>query len=179
MICTLAVMYSYVHSSNTTLWLFSVVIKDFFFTQQLWTKNTIAQKLETQFRAGALNGIQTPLWLSEPIQWEYAAVGEMVSSCLQMEVSVTGTVGTLAQRQCAAALGSSNDASTEVGTGGGGTGERSVFSSLLPFLYCLCFLFWKPLRSKFPHSERGDEKAPSFETCPSSNVNKRGDDSYL
>lgn len=54
----------------------------------------------------------------------------MVSSCLQMEVSVTGTVGTLAQRQCAAALVSSNDASTEVGDrvgGAGGGGKRSVF----------------------------------------------------
>lgn len=46
----------------------------------------------------------------------------MVSSCLQMEVSVTGTVGTLAQRLCAAALSAAKDASTEVGTG-----ERSVF----------------------------------------------------
>lgn len=59
----------------------------------------------------------------------------MVSSCLQMEVSVTGTVGTLAQRQCAAALGSAKDASTEVGTG-----ERSVFLTS-PFFYCLRFLF--------------------------------------
>lgn len=33
---------------------------------------------------------------------------------------MTGTVGTLAQWQCAAALGSSNDASTEVGDWGGG-----------------------------------------------------------
>lgn len=49
---------------------------------------------------------------------------------------MTGTVGTLAQWQCAAALGSSNDASTEVGD----WGERSVFSLLL-FLYCLRFLF--------------------------------------
>lgn len=172
MICALAVMYSCVHSSNTTLLVFSSVIKDFF-TQQLWTKNTIAHKLETQFRAWALNGIQTSLWLSGAIQWEYAAVGEMVSSCLQMEVSVTGTVGTLAQQQCAAALGFAKDASTE-----GGTGERGVFLTS-PFFYCLCFLFWKPLRSKFPHSERGDEKAPSFETCPSANVKKRGNDSYL
>lgn len=47
----------------------------------------------------------------------------MVSSCLQMEVSVTGTVGTLAEQQCAAALSSAKDASTEgggVGVGGGG-----------------------------------------------------------
>lgn len=172
MICTLAVMYSCVHSSNTTLLVFSLVIKDFF-TQQLWTKNTIAHKLETQFQAWALNGIQTSLWLSEPIQWEYAAVGEMVSSCLQMEVSVTGTVGTLAQQQCAAALSSAKDASTE----GGDWGAKRF--SHFSFFYCLCFLFWKPLRSKFPHSERGDEKAPSFETCPSANVKKRGNDSYL
>lgn len=172
MICTLAVMYSCVHSSSTTVLVFSLVIKDFF-TQQLWTKNTIAHKLETQFQAWALNGIQTSLWLSEPIQWEYAAVEEMVSSCLQMEVSVTGTVGTLAQQQCAAALSSAKDASTE-----GGTGERSVLLTS-PFFYCLRFLFWKPLRSKFPHSERGDEKARSFETCPSTNVKKRGNDSYL
>ncbi len=52
----------------------------------------------------------------------------MVSSCLQMEVSVTGTVGTLARQQCAAALSSAKDASTE-----GGTGERSVFLTS-PFL---------------------------------------------
>lgn len=44
----------------------------------------------------------------------------MVSSCLQMEVSVTGTVGTLAEQQCAAALSSAKDASTEGGGEGGG-----------------------------------------------------------
>lgn len=170
-------MYSSVHSSNTTLLVFSVVIKDFF-TQQLWTKNTIAHKLETQFQAWALNGIQTSVWLSEAIQWEYAAVGEMVSSCLQMEVSVTGTVGTLAQQQRAAALGSAKDASTEGLRGGGDTGGAKRSSHFSVF-YCLRFLFWKPLRSKFPHSERGDEKAWSFETCPSANVKKRGNDSYL
>lgn len=68
----------------------------------------------------------------------------MLSSCLQMEVSVTGTVGTLAQRQRAAALVSSNDASTEVGDRGGGgwvVGGNGAFFSLLPFLYCLRFLF--------------------------------------
>lgn len=173
MICTLALMYSCVHSSNTTILAFSLVIKDFF-TQQLWTKNTIAHKLETQFRAWALNGIQTSLWLSEPIQWECAAVGEMVSSCLQMEVSVTGTVGTLAQRQRAAALQLRKGCVDWRGDWG-----AKAFFSLLLFFYCLRFLFWKPLRSKFPHSERGDEKARSFETCPSANVKKRGNDSYL
>lgn len=51
MICTLAVMYSYVHSSNTTLWLFSVVIKDFFYTAAVnkeynstETRNTIPSR---------------------------------------------------------------------------------------------------------------------------------------
>lgn len=56
----------------------------------------------------------------------------MVSSCLQMEVSVTGTVGTLARRLCAAALSAAKDASTEVGTG-----ERSVFLTS-PFFFIVC-----------------------------------------
>lgn len=47
----------------------------------------------------------------------------MVSSCLQMEVSVTGTVGTLAQWQCAAALSSAK----RMRRLECGTGERSVF----------------------------------------------------
>lgn len=58
----------------------------------------------------------------------------MVSSCLQMEVSVTGTVGTLARRQCAAALGAAKDALTEVGTG-----ERTVFLTS-PFFFLLSVL---------------------------------------
>lgn len=61
----------------------------------------------------------------------------MVSSCLQMEVSVTGTVGTLAQQQRAAALSSAKDASTE----GGELGERSVLLTSPFFFYCLRFLF--------------------------------------
>lgn len=65
------------------------------------------------------------------------------------------------------------------GGGGGGWPGSEAFFSLLLFFNCLRFLFWKPLRSKFPHSERGDEKARSFETCPSTNVKKRGNDSYL
>lgn len=58
----------------------------------------------------------------------------MVSSCLQMEVSVTGTVGTLAQRQWhAAALSSAKDASTEGGT----WGSEAFFSLLLLLLSAL------------------------------------------
>lgn len=64
----------------------------------------------------------------------------MVSSCLQMEVSVTGTVGTLAQQQCAAALGSAKDATTEAGGGGGRRGEDwgVKCSSHFSFLFIVC-----------------------------------------
>lgn len=69
----------------------------------------------------------------------------MVSSCLQMEVSVTGTVGTLAEQQCAAALSSAKDASTEgggVGVGGRGGDRGAKRSSHFSFFfYCLRFLF--------------------------------------
>lgn len=63
----------------------------------------------------------------------------MVSSCLQMEVSVTGTVGTMAEQQCAAALSSAKDASTEgggVGVGGGDRGAKR--SSHFSFFFIVC-----------------------------------------
>lgn len=169
MICALTVMYSCVHSSNTTILVFSLVIKDFFYTAAVNKEYNSAQTWNT------IPSLSLE-WHSDFTVTERThsvAVREMVSSCLQMEVSVTGTVGTLAQQQCAAALSSAKDASTE-----GGLGSEAFFSLLL-FFYCLRFLFWKPLRSKFPHSERGDEKAQPFETCPSTNVKKRRNDSYL
>lgn len=48
---------------------------------------------------------------------------------------MTGTVGTLAQQQCAAALSSAKDASTE---GDGGAKRSSHFSSFL-IVYASCF----------------------------------------
>lgn len=73
----------------------------------------------------------------------------MVSSCLQMEVSVTGTVGTLAQRQCAAALGSAKDASTEVGTG-----ERSVFLTS-PFFLLSALPVLKAIKEQISSQREG------------------------
>lgn len=47
--------------------------------------------------------------------------------------------------------------------------EHSHFSLLL-----LCFLFWKPLRRRFPYRKGGEKKdARLFETCPSA-VRRRG-----
>lgn len=60
----------------------------------------------------------------------------MVSSCLQMEVSVTGTVGTMAEQQCAAALSSAKDASTEEGGVGGDRGAKR--SSHFSFFFIVC-----------------------------------------
>lgn len=71
----------------------------------------------------------------------------MVSSCLQMEVSVTGTVGTLAQRQCAAAL--AKDASTEVGTG-----ERSVFLTS-PFFLLSALPVLKAIKEQISSQREG------------------------
>lgn len=62
----------------------------------------------------------------------------MVSSCLQMEVSVTGTVGTLAEQQCAAALSSAKDASTEGGGVGVGGDRGAKRSSHFSFFFIVC-----------------------------------------
>lgn len=82
----------------------------------------------------------------------------MVSSCLQMEVSVTGTVGTMAEQQCAAALSSAKDASTEgggVGVGGGGvTGERSVLLTS-PFFLLSALPVLKAIKEQISSQREG------------------------
>lgn len=77
----------------------------------------------------------------------------MVSSCLQMEVSVTGTVGTLAEQQCAAALSSAKDASTE-GGGGGVTGERSVLLTS-PFFLLSALPVLKAIKEQISSQREG------------------------
>lgn len=76
----------------------------------------------------------------------------MVSSCLQMEVSVTGTVGTLAEQQCAAALSSAKDASTE--GGGGVTGERSVLLTS-PFFLLSALPVLKAIKEQISSQREG------------------------
>lgn len=76
---------------------------------------------------------------------------------------MTGTVGTLAQRQCAAALVSSNDASTEVrdrGVGGGGGGGRGgggsgAFFSLLPFFILSVLPVLKAIKEQISSQREG------------------------
>lgn len=177
MICTLAVMYSYVHSSNTTLLLFSVVIKDFFFF------NTAAVNKEyNSTQTGNTIPSRSLEWHSDSTVTERAhSVGVCGGWRDGIKLPADGGqcdwhswhLGTAAVCRSTRLL----EWRVDWSAGLGGSGAFFLTSPL--FLYCLCFLFWKPLRSKFPRSERGDEKAPSFETCPSSNVNKRGDDSYL
>lgn len=176
MICTLAVMYSYVHSSNTTLWLFSVVIKEFFFYTAAVNKEYNSTETRNTIPSWSLE------WHSDSTVTERAHSLRVCGGWRDgIELPADGGqcdwhswhLGTVAVCRSTRLLKWCVDWS-------GGLGRGSVaFLHFSLFLYCLRFLFWKPLRSKFPHSERGDEKAPSFETCPSSNVNKRGDDSYL
>lgn len=78
----------------------------------------------------------------------------MVSSCLQMEVSVTGTVGTMAEQQCAAALSSAKDASTEGGGEGGVTGERSVLLTS-PFFLLSALPVLKAIKEQISSQREG------------------------
>lgn len=70
---------------------------------------------------------------------------------------MTGTVGTMAEQQCAAALSSAKDASTEgggVGVGGGVTGERSVLLTS-PFFLLSALPVLKAIKEQISSQREG------------------------
>lgn len=68
---------------------------------------------------------------------------------------MTGTVGTLAEQQCAAALSSAKDASTEGGGEGGGvTGERSVLLTS-PFFLLSALPVLKAIKEQISSQREG------------------------
>lgn len=68
---------------------------------------------------------------------------------------MTGTVGTMAEQQCAAALSSAKDASTEGGgVGGGVTGERSVLLTS-PFFLLSALPVLKAIKEQISSQREG------------------------